>query len=157
VKGWLLDTNVIAEISGAKPDRKVEKWVNSQPEHTLFLSILTIAEYQKGIEHLSPGDKLRPRLQQAVVALETRFSGRILSVSDQIALRWGSISGEVKRLTGHPPSVIDTMLAATAIEHSLYLATRNVADVARSGAEIFNPWKDDPIHFSLSNTPQRRS
>jgi len=157
VKGWLLDTNVISEVSGAKPDRKVEKWINSQPEHTLFLSILTIAEYQKGIEHLSPGDKLRPRLQQAVVALETRFSGRILSVSDQIALRWGSISGEVKRLTGHPPSVIDTMLAATAIEHSLYLATRNVADVAKSGAEVFNPWKDDPIHFSLSNAPQRRS
>ncbi len=157
MKGWLLDTNVISEVSGARPDRRVEKWLRSQPEHTLFLSILTIAEYQKGIEHLSPGDKLRPRLQQAVVALETRFSGRILSVSDQIALRWGSISGEVKRLTGHPPSVIDTMLAATAIEHSLYLATRNVADVAKSGAEVFNPWKDDPIHFSLSNTPQRRS
>jgi hypothetical protein len=89
--------------------------------------------------------------------LETRFSGRILSVSDQITLRWGSISGEVKRLTGHPPSVIDTMLAATAIEHSLYLATRNVADVAKSGARVFNPWKDNPIHFLLSNTPQRRS
>ena len=157
MKGWLLDTNVISEVSGAKPDRKVEKWINSQPEHTLFLSILTIAEYQKGIEHLSPGDKLRPRLQQAVVALETRFSGRILSVSDQIALRWGSISGEVKRLTGHPPSVIDTMLAATAIEHSLYLATRNVADVAKSGAEVFNPWKDDPAYFFLSNSSLRRS
>jgi predicted nucleic acid-binding protein len=157
VKGWLLDTNVIAEISGAKPDRKVEKWVNSQPEHTLFLSILTIAEYQKGIEHLSPGDKLRPRLQQAVVALETRFSGRILSVSDQIALRWGSISGEVKRLTGHPPSVIDTMLAATALEHNLYFATRNVADVAKSGVTVFNPWKDDPAHFSLSNSSLRRN
>ena len=154
---WLLDTNVIAEISGAKPDRKVEKWVNSQPEHTLFLSILTIAEYQKGIEHLSPGDKLRPRLQQAVIALETRFSGRILSVSDPIALRWGSISGDVKRLTGHPPSVIDTMLAATAIEHSLYLATRNVADVAKSGAEVFNPWKDDSARFPVSNSSLRRS
>ncbi len=157
MKGWLLDTNVIAEISGAKPDRKVEKWISSQPEHMLFLSILTIAEYQKGIEHLSLGDKLRPRLQQAVVALETRFSGRILSVSDQIALRWGSISGEVKRLTGHPPSVIDTMLAATAIEYSLYLATRNVADVAKSGAEVFNPWKDDPARFPISNSSSRRS
>jgi len=149
VNGWLLDTNVISEVSGAKPDPKVERWIKSLPEHTLFLSILTIGEYQKGIQHLSPGDKLRPRLQRSVVALEARFSGRVLSVSDQIVLRWGAISGEVKRLTGHYPSVIDTLLAATAIEHDLYLATRNVVHVAHSGAAVFNPWKDDPAHFPL--------
>lgn len=149
MNGWLLDTNVIAEVSGAKPDPKVERWLMPLPEHTLFLSILTIGEYQKGIQHLPPGDKLRPRLQRAVVALETRFSGRVLSVSDQIVLRWGSISGEVKRLTGHSPSVIDTLLAATAIEHNLYLATRNVVHVVNSGAAVFNPWKDDPAQFPI--------
>jgi len=149
VNGWLLDTNVIAEAGGAKPDRRVENWISSQPEDILFLSILTLGEYQKGIQNLPPADRRRPRLQQAVLALETRFSGRILSVSDEIVLRWGSVSGELKRLTGHPPPVIDTLLASTAIEHSLYLATRNVADVAQSGATVFNPWKDDPAHFPL--------
>jgi len=149
VNGWLLDTNVIAEVSGAKPDPKVERWIKSLPEHTLYLSILTIGEYQKGIQHLPPADKLRPRLQRAVVALEARFARRVLSVSDQIVLRWGAISGEVKRLTGHSPSVIDTLLAATAIEHGLYLATRNVVHVANSGAAVFNPWKDDPALFPL--------
>jgi predicted nucleic acid-binding protein len=149
VNGWLLDTNVIAEVSGAKPDRRVEQWLASQPEHKLFLSILTIAEYQKGIHRLPLGDKLRPRLQQSVNALEARFAGRVLSVSDQIALRWGAISGEVKRVTGHPPSVIDTMLAATAIEHNLYLATRNTAHVVNSGAFVFNPWSDDPAQFPV--------
>jgi hypothetical protein len=147
VNGWLLDTNVISEVSGAKPDPKVEKWIKSQPEHTLFLSILTIGEYQKGIHHLPPGDKRRPRLQRSVVALEARFSGRVLSVSDQIVLRWGAISGEVKRHTGHSPAVIDTLLAATAIEHDLCFVTRNVVHVANSGAAVFNPWKDDPEQF----------
>lgn len=149
MNGWLLDTNVISEMSGARPDSKVARWFKSQPEQALFLSILTIAEYQKGIEHLPIGDKQRPRLQRAVMALESRFSGRLLSVSDQIVLRWGAISGEVKRLTRHSPSVIDTLLAATAIEHGLYLATRNVVDVANSGAAIFNPWKDDPEQFPI--------
>jgi predicted nucleic acid-binding protein len=149
VNGWLLDTNVIAEVSGAKPDPKVEGWLKSLPEHTLYLSILTIGEYQKGIQHLPQGDKLRPRLQRAVAALEARFAKRVLSVSDKIVLRWGAISGEVKRLTGHSPSVIDTLLAATAIEHNLYLATRNVIHVANSGAAVFNPWKDDPAQFPL--------
>jgi hypothetical protein len=149
VNGWLLDTNVIAELSGARPDRRVERWIGSQPEHRLFLSILTIAEYQKGIYHLPLGDKRRPRLQQSVLTLEARLSGRVLSVSDQIALRWGAISGEVKRLTGHSPSVIDTLLAATAIEHNLYFATRNTAHVAHSGVLAFNPWTDDPARFPL--------
>jgi len=150
VKGWLLDTNVIAEMSGARPDRKVERWFQSQPEHLLYLSILTIAEYHKGIEHLPPGDVRRPQLSRSVQALERRFAGRVLPISDKIALRWGAISGTVKRLAGHPPSVIDTLLAATAIEHDLYLATRNVVHVAHSGAAIFNPWKDDTANFPLA-------
>lgn len=149
MKGWLLDTNVISEVSGARPDAKVAKWIESLPEHHLFLSILTIGEYRKGIHHLPPTDNRRPRLQRSVAALEARFAGRVLPVSNQIVLRWGAISGEVKRHTGHSPSVIDTLLAATAMEHDLYLATRNVADVANSGASVFNPWKDDPEQFPI--------
>ena len=149
MKGWLLDTNVIAEVSGAKPDRKVQKWLESQPEHLLYLSILTLAEYQKVLEHLPPGDKRRQRLKRAIARLAERFSGRVLSLSDPIVLRWGAISGEVKRLTGHSPSVVDTQLAATAMEHDLYLATRNVSHVIHSGAAIFNPWTDDAAQFPL--------
>ncbi|MGH9606869.1 MAG: hypothetical protein ACRD3N_14355 [Terracidiphilus sp.] len=49
MNGWLLDTNVIAEAGSAKPEPNVVKRIRSQPENSLFLSILTIAEYQKGI------------------------------------------------------------------------------------------------------------
>lgn len=70
-------------------------------------------------------------------------------MSDQIVLRWGAISGEVKRLIDHSPSVIDTLLAVTAIEHDLYFATRNVADVANSGADVFLSWKDNPEQFPV--------
>jgi toxin FitB len=149
LNGWLLDTNVISELGGAKPDRRIVQWVESQPEGSLFLSILTFGEYRKGIHHLPVGDQRRLRLQRVVLALEARFSGRILQVSDAIVLRWGSISGEVKRDTGHPPPVIDTLLASTAIEHNLYLVTRNVDDVLSSGATVFNPWKDDPVQFPM--------
>ena len=149
MNGWLLDTNVIAEVSGAKPDANVTKWFGSQPERTLFLSILTFGEYWKGIANLAPTDARRPSLQRALIALEERFSARILPVSDSVVLRWGTISGEVKRLTGHSPSVIDTLLAATAIEHDLYLVTRNTTHVSNSGAVVFNPWRDDPTGFPL--------
>jgi predicted nucleic acid-binding protein len=149
VIGWLLDTNVVSAISAVRPEPRVAKWIDIQPEYTLFLSILTLAEYRKGIAHLPTGNKMRPSLEQLVAGLESRFYSRILSVSDAIALRWGKTSGEIKRSTGHSPAVIDTMLAATAIEHNLYLATRNVTHVANSGAIVFNPWKDDPASFPL--------
>jgi hypothetical protein len=149
VTGWLLDTNVVAEIIRPKPDRKVQSWIVSQPEHTLFLSILTLAEYRKGLHHVQPGDPLRPRLELLAMRIAQRFASRILPVSNSIALRWGAISGEVKRLTGQPPAFVDTLLAATAIEQGLYFATRNTAHVLHSGAAIFNPWKDNAALFPL--------
>jgi predicted nucleic acid-binding protein len=149
VSGWLLDTNVIAEVRGERADPRVLAWIAAQPEEVLFLSILTFGEYRKGIEHLPVGDVRRPLLEGTIRAMEERFAGRILPVSDAVALRWGAISGATKRLTGHSPSVVDTLLAATAIEHRLYLATRNEAHVKHSGAIVFNPWKDDPARFPV--------
>jgi hypothetical protein len=51
--------------------------------------------------------------------------------------------------------VIDTLLAATAIEAELYLVSRNRRDLQRSGASIFDPWNDDPVRFPLSPATQR--
>jgi predicted nucleic acid-binding protein len=52
----------------------------------------------------------------------------VLSLGDDVVRRWGRNSGEVKRASGHAPPVIDRLLAACAIEHDLYLVTRNVRD-----------------------------
>jgi hypothetical protein len=48
----------------------------------------------------------------------------------------GVISGSTKRLTGHSPPVIDTLLAATALEHDLYLVTRNVGAGDERSADL---------------------
>ena len=149
MKGWLLDTHIIAEVSGAKPDPRVRKWISAQDESALFLSVLTLAEYDKGIHNLPETDSRRPRLRSAVAALEARFRGRVLPLSDAAVRRWGVINGETKRVTKHSPSVIDTMLAATAFEHRLYFVTRNTQDLIRSGATLFNPWQDDPSAFPI--------
>jgi len=122
----------------------------AQPEHRMFLSVLTLAEYNKGIHNLEPDHPDRSRYIAARDALAERFNDRLLSVDDAIVYRWGAISGEVKRRTGQPPPVIDTLLAASAIEHDLFLVTRNVKDTRHSGAVIFNPWEDEPSRFPLS-------
>jgi predicted nucleic acid-binding protein len=42
---------------------------------------------------------------------------------------------------GDPQAVIDGLIAATALEHDLTLATRNVKDFLDLGVSIFNPWE----------------
>jgi predicted nucleic acid-binding protein len=150
VIGWLLDTNVIAALINRNGAPSVKRWAAGQDERRMFLSILTLAEYDKGIENLPPEDANRYVYAAARDALEERFAGRILSLTDDSVRRWGAISGRVKLATNHAPPVIDTMLAATAIEHDLYLVTRNVKDTRFSGAAVFDPWSHDPVQFPLS-------
>ena len=140
MKGWLLDTNVIASLIAANGAPSVKAWAAGQAEERLWLSVLTLGEYDKGIAQLADDDPKRAGYAAARDALEARFAGRVLPVSDDVVRRWGALSGKARRDTGHPPAVIDTLFAATAIEHVLCFVTRNTRDVAATGAELFNPW-----------------
>jgi predicted nucleic acid-binding protein len=147
--GWLLDTNVVASLAaGGAPS--VAAWAAAQDEESMYLSVLTLAEIDKGIHNLAADDPARARYTGTLHALGARFAGRILPLSDAVVRRWGAISGIVRRDTGHPPPVIDTMLAATAIEHDLYFVTRNIRDARLSGAALFNPWEDDSAAFPIA-------
>jgi len=148
--------DVVSAIINPNGASTVKAWAAAQDENRLFLSILTLGEYDKGIHNVPDNHPNRPRFIAARDGLAARFSGRTLSVSDAVVQRWGAISGTVKRLTGHAPPVIDTLFAATALEHDLYFVTRNVRDVRATGASIFDPWSDDPTKFPLSPMPRLR-
>ena len=137
--GWLVDTNVIASLIAPDGAPSVKAWARIVDERRLFLSVLTLAEYDKGIANLTSDDPNVQRYIAARDALEARFAGRILSLSDSIVRRWGAISGRVKRETGHPPPVIDTLFAATAIEADHYLVSRNTKDCNRYAAPTSSP------------------
>jgi predicted nucleic acid-binding protein len=150
VIGWLIDTNVIAALINPNGAPSVKAWAAAQAETRLFISVLSLGEYDKGIHNLPPDHPDRSRYIAARDALQGRFAGRILPVSDPVVRRWGQISGAVKRQTRQAPPVIDTLLAATALENDLFLVTRNTRDVQGSGAAVFNPWSDDPTGFPLA-------
>lgn len=141
--GFLLDTNVISELTKPRPEPRVTSWIRKTSEELLYLSVLTLGEIRKGIVKVAEPSRrmsLESWLDRDVVL---RFAGRILAVDQRIADRWGQISGWAA-LRNKPIPVIDSLLAATALEHNLILVTRNTNDVAGHGAEIFNPWNDPP-------------
>jgi predicted nucleic acid-binding protein len=156
LRGWLLDTNVIASLAAPSGAPSVKAWAADQDENVFYLSILTLAEYDKGIHQLAEADPLRARYAVSREAIEARFADRVVPLSNTIVRRWGALAGRIKRETGHPPPVIDTLLAATAIEAQLYLVTRNTRDVRHTGAALFNPWEDDPAAFAVTSDPSGR-
>lgn len=86
--GWLLDTNVVAALINPNGAPSAKAWAGEQREDDLFLSVLTLGEYDKGIFNLADNHPDRHRYVAARDALEARFAGRILSVDDDIARRW---------------------------------------------------------------------
>lgn len=138
MSGFLLDTNVISELVRPRPEPKVKAWVAAIDEELLYLSVLTLGEIRKGIALLKD-----PSRRVALDAwldgeLVPRFTGRILSIDQAIADRWGRLAAQVGPKSQLP--VIDGLLAATAFQHNLTLITRNIRDVAATGVPTFNPW-----------------
>ncbi len=140
MSGFLLDTNIISELIKPRPETKVVSWLMTTDEALLYLSVLTLGEIRKGIATLVHSIR-RVDLESWLESdLRLRFSGRILSIDDGVADRWGYIAGRAA-IRGTPVSVIDSLLAATAIHHNLTLVTRNTSDVDKTGVPVFNPWE----------------
>jgi toxin FitB len=140
VSGFLLDTNIISELIKPKPEPRLVTWISGTDENLLYLSVLTLGEIRKGIEALRQPAR-RVQLETWLDSeLRLRFSGRILSIDDEVADRWGVIVGRAaSRKMGLP--VIDGLLAATALHYNLTLVTRNSKDVVGTEALVFNPWE----------------
>ena len=139
--GYLLDTNIPSETLRPSPDVKVAAWLKSHAKAAQFLSVVTLGELRRGITLLAPGAR-RTQLENFIeVTVPLWFADRVLPVTQGIAERWGVLDGQ-RQAAGRPLSVPDGMIAATAIEHGLVVATRNTKDFADLGVAIMNPWLD---------------
>src|SRR6185312_1858740 len=140
MSGFLIDTNVLSEYNRpGGPDAGVKLWLETTERQTQHVSIITLAEIQKGIELLDQG-KRRVQLEQWLTRdLEAWFSGRVLPVDRQVAMRWASLVAQGSR-TGRPLPTVDGLIAAAALVHGLTIVTRNTKDFERVGAATINPW-----------------
>src|SRR5882762_9341231 len=128
------------ELDRLKPEPRVEAWMEAADETMLYLSVLTVGEIRKGAAGLAQG-KRRTHLETWLkVELQGRFSGRILPIDAAIADRWGLLAAEAKR-KGKALSIIDGLLAATALHYNLTIVSRNANDFKNTPAQVLNPWE----------------
>ena len=133
---YLLDTNVVSELSRQEPDAKVAAFFHGLPQEKLHLSVLTLGEIRKGVELLPDGAKKKRYTLWLERALPEAFDGRILPVDQEVAEAWGHLGAKAKRSL----PAVDSLIAATALAHGLHLLTRNLRDFEGSGVEATDPW-----------------
>ncbi|MGH6908034.1 MAG: type II toxin-antitoxin system VapC family toxin [Aestuariivirga sp.] len=136
---WLIDTNVISEMRRPRPAKAVVDWIAGIELDCLFTSSLNIAELRLGIL----GKNTPAEAQHLELWVENTirpwFSGRVAEIGEAVFLRWRVLARQmqVKQL---PAPATDLLIAATALEHSLHVATRDVKPFLGTGVPVLNPW-----------------
>lgn len=138
---YLLDTCVLSECVRRKPSPRLRAWLrNAAKSGDFYVSAITIGEIAEGIESLPDDDPRKSRLAEWFErdVLEV-YRDRILDFDRETAIAWGRIEGTTNSRGLARPD-LDAQIAATALVHGLVVATRNVEDMAHTGAEVVNPF-----------------
>jgi predicted nucleic acid-binding protein len=136
---FLLDTNVVSELRKAasgKADANLVAWAQTIETSQLYISAITVLELELGVLQIERRDgpqakMLRQWLDGQVLPT---FAERTLPVTSAIAKTCARLH------VPDPRSERDALIAATALTHNLTVVTRNLADFAKTGARLLNPW-----------------
>jgi toxin FitB len=135
---YLLDTNIISDITKPTPSESLIAWMAEQADQDLFIASLTIAEIRRGILE-KPSGKRRDRLEvwfSGPQGPQALFAGRVLPFDERAALVWARLMADGKD-KGRPRSALDTIIAAVAEANECVVVTDNDKDF--QGVEIINP------------------
>ncbi len=135
---YLLDTNIISNVTKPQPSQALLAWWAQQRDEDLFISSLTVAEIWRGILERPRGRK-RDALDSWFAGEEgpqALFAGRILPFEDRAGLIWARLMADGKA-AGRSRSGLDMIVAAIAGANDCVVVTDNERDFA--GIQFINP------------------
>ena len=138
---YLLDTNIISNITKPAPSEPLVAWMSEQADEDLFIASLVVAEVWFGVLE-SPAGKRRTELERWFAGPEgpqALFAGRVLPFDEKAGLAWARLMSEGAR-AGRPRSALDMILAAVADANDCVVVTDNERDFA--GLRFTNPMRD---------------
>ena len=135
---YVVDTNVVSELTKAQPDPTAVAWLSQHSEEAL-LTAITVEEMRFGCLMLPEGRR-RAKLSETIDSIVDVYASRTLSFDARAA-------EECARLhrfaigAGRSPAVEDLMIAAICACHDAALVTRNVRDFDYLGNSLINPFE----------------
>ncbi len=133
---YLVDANVLSEPTKPAPSSKVIDWLSAN-QSNLVVDAIILGELCIGILALPRGRK-RTQLEQWFEALVQTID--CLPWDATISRRWAKLVVDLKR-KGETMPLLDGMIAATALQHDLTIATRNTRDFKKAGVKALNPFE----------------
>ena len=132
---FLVDANVLSEATKAVPSEAAVDWLRRH-EHVVAVNTVVLGELEFGIL-LLPSGRRRKRL-------ESWFSNvvEILPVVDmdrETARVWAALLARLRK-KGRAMPLKDSLIAASALQHGLAVATRNSGDFAHCGVKLVDPF-----------------
>ena len=135
--GYLLDTNVIYELTRAVPHPRVVGFLNEHAD--LWLSSIVLHELEYGMQ-LLPHGRRRDLLRTMQLNIVSAFDSYILPLDRPAAESAAELRAQARR-SGRVVDVGDALIAGIARANGLTIATRNVTDYLAMEVEVTNPWE----------------
>lgn len=136
---YLVDADVLSEATKPRPSESVLAWLREY-ERDLAVNPIVLGELQYGILRLPEGRR-RARLLHWFEAGSKRL--RLVEMDAGTARHWAGLLAELQR-AGRAMPVKDSLIAASALQHKLSIATRNTRDYRFAGVELVNPFTGPP-------------
>jgi predicted nucleic acid-binding protein len=129
---FLLDTNVVSELTKRRPNQGVLAWAATVIDQQL--SAISVDELRFGMAR-RPDQRIINWLDQYLKLHP------VLPVTREIAEQAGAMRGNFSR-KGIVREQADMLIAATAQAHNLTLVTRNTRNFENCGIGLLNPFTD---------------
>lgn len=133
---YLVDTNVISELTRAKPSAAVEAWLARQ--HSVKLSAVSVIEIEYGLARLVAGEK-RDRLTKWFEQVLASPAIEVVAIDTAVARAAGRMK-HLSEAAGRTRPFADLIIAACAQVTGSVVATRNTDDFDDLGIAILNPF-----------------
>ena len=137
---YLLDSNIISNVTKLVPSPSLVAWMSQQANESLFIASIGLAEVWRGILEMPSGRKRRGLEEwfQGPEGPPALFAGRVLSFTEEAGYVWARLMSEGTR-AGRPRSALDMILAAIAEANDCILVTDNERHFA--GLKFINPMR----------------
>jgi predicted nucleic acid-binding protein len=138
VTRYLLDTNIISNVTKPAPSAALLVWMEEQADDDLFISTLTVGEIRRGLLE-KPKGKKRALLEvwfDGPEGPQALFAGRVLPFDEKASLIWARLMAD-GTAKGRPRSALDMIIAAVAEANGCVVVTDNEKDFA--GLKFVNP------------------
>lgn len=133
---YLVDANVLSEATRPEPAAAVLDWLRRH-EADLVVTPIVLGEIEYGIR-LMPAGRKRTRLLQWFAQGVKRL--RVLDLDAETGTTWAMLLARLKQ-QGRAMPVKDSLIAASAIQHRLTIATRNQNDFRNAGVPLVDPFE----------------